>query len=358
MYELRASGAEVMIKTAAPFWKERGIDLHVLSTSQNKGDYASNLANEGIIVHHLPFSKTFRFLFLLHNFFRSSNFDVVHIHTERYALTYALIARFARVPKIIRTIHGTYLFEGLTRFNRMVRRWIIRQLGVIQVSISDSVKQNEQIRFNNPTRLINNWYDDLYFYPPSPMERNKIRKNFGLSTGKKIIVSIGNCDPVKNHESIIKALLLMKSMGPNLEYWHIGEEDMEAREEKLVNELDLCPMVKFWSRQDDVRPFLWAADVFIMPSFREGLSIAMLESFGCGIPVVLARTPGLEQWSSIIPEIIYTGTSPADLAQGITLALQNGEKREEVDRSVITANFGVQRGVEEYFSLYQKNFKK
>lgn len=352
LYELRSSGAEVMIKIAAPYWRENGLDLHVLSTAKVTGAYADKLSSEGIIIHHMPFANSLEFYIQMIKLIRSNHFDVVHIHTERTTLTYALLARLAGARRIIRTLHSTYLFEGLTRFNRAVRRWAVRQLGVIQVSISDSVKQNEQVRFGNPTHLIYNWYDDGHFFPPSLQQRIEARKTLGLSGNEKVIVSVGNCAPVKNHPAIIQALALMKKNGQSPLYWHIGEEDVERRERDLVRKLDLDELVQFWGRQDDVRPFLWAADVFVMPSFREGFGVAMLEAQGSGISVLLARSPGLEQWSAFFPEITYTGTTPHDLAHGLTMALSAPKNYKRMEPTLVGVEFSTIYGAREYLALY------
>lgn len=352
--EIRSSGAEVMIKTALPYWQEGGAVLHALGTGKVLGSYAGNLSDRGIIVHHLPFANSQKFYSQLIRLLRAHQFDVVHIHTEHAALTYACLAHIAGTPRIIRTIHSSFLFKRLTRLTRTVRRWAVRQLGVAQVSISDSVKQNEQTRFRNPTRLIYNWCDDLHFRPPSMQERSENRNRLGLSEHQKVIVSVGNCAPVKNHEAVIQALALIKKNGLLPLYWHVGEEDSENREGNLAREFGLDTQVRFWGRQEDVRPFLWAADIFVMPSFYEGFGLAVLEALESGTQLVLARSPGLKEWADLIPEIIYTDTSAADLARGLLQALKMPKNHEQAaQRSAsLRTLFSVERGAQEYLALY------
>jgi glycosyltransferase involved in cell wall biosynthesis len=354
LYKLRSSGAEVMLKKAVSYWRESGVVLHVLSTAKVIGPYVNQLSNEGIVIHHLPFENSLSFYFQLIKLIRSNHIDVVQIHTERTMLTYAILARLAGASRIIRTLHSTYTFEGLTRFNRALRRWIIRHLGVVQVSISDLVRQNEQTRFRNPTHLIYNWYDDAHFYPPSLEQRSEVRKTLGLIENEKVIVSVGNCAQVKNHAAIIQALAIMNKNGQKPLYWHVGEEEVEGREKKLVCELQLNSQVHFWGRQEDVRPFLWAADAFIMPSFHEGFSIAMIEALACGIPVILARSPGLDGWSTVFPEIIYTDTTPAGLAYVVGQVLEEQKNYDSTSHALAKAKFTAQRGAEEYLRLYKK----
>lgn len=353
LFELRYSGAEIMLKNAASYWKEKGVIQHVLATSDKIGDYAEFLSNEGMSIHHLPFKNSIDFFSNFLHLIRTYQINVVHIHTERTALTYSILALLGRVPVIIRTLHSTYLFEGVTLINRSIRRWIMHFLGVIQVSVSSGVQENERIRFHNQTLLINNWYDNNHFYPPSDYERANSRLNLGVSNDRKVIISIGNCAPVKNHELIINAFSVLKKTVSNLEYWHIGDEDSNYTERKLVNELNLNNEVKFFGRKNDIREFLWAADVFIMPSFREGFGVAVLEAYATGIPIILAKTPGLDQWEKYFPEIIYEDNSLVDFMNKISLAFQIRKNRKDVDLTVLTNNFSIICGAKKYFELYE-----
>jgi glycosyltransferase involved in cell wall biosynthesis len=227
-------------------------------------------------------------------------------------------------------------------------------LGVVQVSVSDSVKQNEQIRFGNPTHLINNWYDDAYFTPPSLQERIEARKTQGLSGNEKVIVSIGNCAPVKNHALIIQALSLLKNNGLFPLYWHVGEEDAEEKERSLVRKLDLDTQVHFWGRQDDVRPFLWAADVFVMPSLREGFSVSALEAIACSLPTILTDVPGLLDWKKFgIKSIIYSEANPTALAENINTAFENPNRPSFQELEKIFEKYKVLAGVNSYNDLYK-----
>lgn len=350
--ELRPSGAEVMIKNAARYWRENGVDLHVLSTGRDVGAYAALLESAGIAVHHISFGRSLRFYAEFLNFVRSHRFAAIHIHTERAALTYTCLARLAGVDRVVRTIHSTFLFEGATKLKAIFRRWAVRHLGVTQVSTSESVHQNEASRFQNPSRLICSWYDEDHFREPSMEERTEARRALGLCETDKTILTVGNCAPVKNHGALIEALVLLRVSGMNPTYWHVGEEDPEGRERGRSQELGLDEQIRFWGRQTDVRPFLWAADVFVMASFNEGLSIAMLEAMACGVRLVLARSPGLIEWQTFFPEIVYADPSPTDLARALTQALDAPHRIELIPRGLLQAKFGVKGGSESYLRLY------
>ncbi len=349
--ELRHSGAEVMLKIAAPYWQESSLALHILSTGVQKGRYADKLGESGYVIHHLPFQNSPVFYYRLYNLLKEQEINIVHIHSEHASLTYAIIAKLAGC-QVIRTIHSNFLFTGTTKITRTIRRWLIRIIGVKQVSISTAVRDNEQNRFKNPTQLIYNWYDDAHFIPPTLSERILIRKKFGISSKAKVIVSIGNCAPVKNHAAILHAMKSLKESGLCIHYLHVGEENETQTERKLVEELGIEAQVFFCGSNEDVRPFLWAADFFVMPSLHEGFGIAMFEAMATGICVILAKSPGLIEWSILFPNLVYVNPIPNDIVAILkNLAIPNNKNRKNLYR-LLKEKFGTSRGAREYQNLY------
>lgn len=351
--ELRPSGAEVMLRLAAPYWKEQGLDLHVLSTGQRAGSFAEALTEAGFTVHHLPFASSPHFYLQFIRLIRTYRFDVVHLHTEHATLTYAVLARLAGTKRILRTIHSNFLFRGITRSTRALRRFLVRQLGVIQISVSKAVQQNEAKRFKNPTLLIYNWYDDSWFVPPTPEQKQAARAAIGLDDSEKCLVSVGNCAPHKNHSIILQAMRLLREEGLLVKYLHIGEEDWHKTERKLASQLGVDQQVCFLGYQRDVRPYLWAADVFVMPSSYEGFGIALLEAMACGLCIVLANSPGLSEWAELFPEIIYTEVDPSSLSQAIKKALHISRHGCMLSKKVADT-FSVKCGARAYADLYNR----
>jgi glycosyltransferase involved in cell wall biosynthesis len=353
--ELRPSGAEVSLKVAAPYWQKAGIDLHIVSTGNIPGAYADTLAEAGYKIHHLPFRKTPAFFARLRRLVRTEHFDIVHINTERANFPYALIARSCGVPIIVRTIRSVFLFEGKLRISRAWMRALERRIGVTQVSNSPSVQENEKIRFGNPTVLIPTWYDDQYFCPPSREEKLNARKKLPLAQLEKAIISIGNCNRIKNHHTLIQALSLLNKEGIDFVYLHVGEEEPGHDEQAVAQNLGLISRVRFLGRQVDVRPYLWASDLFVMPSIYEGLGLAAIEALACGLPAVLTEVLGLRDLKTTIPEIVYTSGSKELLANAIRSALEHPPKPSIGSLQRLREHYGKYRGVRAYAALYGVN---
>jgi hypothetical protein len=148
------SGAEVMLRQAAPDMSAAGVRTEILTTTDVPGAYEHLFAAAGVPIRSLAFSRSPLFAIRFWKLIRSDGYDVVHVHTERASFWLELAARLAGAPKVARTVHSSFQFGGLLRFRRLVQRQIAwRALGVRHVFVSSDVAQNEQARFGTRGRL-------------------------------------------------------------------------------------------------------------------------------------------------------------------------------------------------------------
>ena len=177
--ELRPSGAEVMLKLAAPLWIIKGVELHVLALGENLGPYATQLRQAGFSVHHLPMERGIKLIYGLWHYWKSLqaiNPVIVHVHQESLSLFMTLLACSSGCG-IFRTIHNNFGFSGFLRLQKTTERYLCRMMGCKHIAISHSVQENEKTRFLNPSELIWNWFDTYYYRPPSGKEKNDALRN-------------------------------------------------------------------------------------------------------------------------------------------------------------------------------------
>lgn len=350
--ELRLSGAEVMLKVAAPIWEKKGLELYILSTGEVQGLYTKPLKDAGFTIYHLPFKKALSFLFKYRKLISENNFDVIHIHTERAYLMYTLIAKLYGVPVIIRTIHSNFQFTGFTKYKLQIRRKLMRWLGATQVSVSQGVYENELALFGNSTTLISNWYDNKRFRLPSKEERMIARNKLEIDIDEKVIITIGNCSPIKNHALLLQALANLQSQINEFVYLHIGEEENGYPERLLAQELGISSHVIFLGPQNDILPFLWASDIYVMPSLYEGLSISTLEAMACGLHAILTDVPGLRDIGNFISDILYINQHADELTAAIKTISDSEEPVPKENLKRLIDNFSCDKGAMSYFEIY------
>lgn len=297
LHALRFSGAEVMLRLAAPTVHAQGYAQHIIADGSTVGDYASTLQDAGFIVYHRPFSKwSISHWWNLYLFLKGKNFSVIHNHTEQNFFWYLLVARLAGIPRLVSTVHSAFNFKGEVRLRRGTYRWIARRLlGTTFTAIGPSVAQVEAETYNNPTVLVPNWLDEQRFIPAqNATERTEARQHFAIPDNTVVLISVGACTENKNHGAILESLAALRSKtSQSILYLHVGEGSTHLAEQNHAKQLGVDDITRFVGQLHNVRQALLAADIFVMTSFLEGLGNSLLEALSCGVPAVVYDVYGL-----------------------------------------------------------------
>lgn len=361
---LTASGVEMTLLNSAPLWRRFQIQNDVLATDKNIGSHARGFADAGFGVHQVVMNTEvsylrdlralrdgFAYVVGLWKLLKRHQYDVIHIHNERGFFYTAMVGRLAGA-RVVRSISSVFHFEGWPRLWRKGQRKLATWLGMRSVAISASVRDNERYRFGNEADVIYYGINPEVFRVASPEERQAAREELQVDQDDFLIVSIGNCQKIKNHELILQALSLLPTSIEWL-YLHAGEGEEEPYERSLAAELALEQRCRFLGRTNDVTRLLHAADVFVMPSAYEGLGVAALESLCTGTTTVLTDAPGLRDISPS-PGVIWTNPNPRELAGALRTARERPPSvlhRHRVSRD-INERFSLGRMVESYAELY------
>lgn len=95
----------------------------------------------------------------------------------------------------------------------------------------------------------------------------------------------------KNHETILKALSRLSGLS-NIHYLLCGHGELESYLRNMAEALNISNMVTFAGYREDILQILQAADLFLFPSYQEGLPMALLEAMACGLPVICSDIRG------------------------------------------------------------------
>lgn len=295
--ELKPSGAEVMLEKAAPVWLGLGCDLHILALADSPGLYAETLARAGWQVSHLSRSKgTPTLLRSLIRRIREIRPDLIHFHQEGISLPLAFAARVAGIP-MVRTVHNNFPFSGVLRWRKTLERSLGRWMGCQYIAISSSVQANELKRFRNPSELCGNWFDSQAFRPPSPDEKLAARARLGIPPDQIVLVSVGNGSDTKNYKTVIQSLDLLKK--PDLHYYQVGNPHPQSVDTLAAREAGVENQVTFVGPRTDIADWLWACDIYVMPSIFEGYGLAAVEAMASGCDCLFADCPGLADFKSL-----------------------------------------------------------
>lgn len=147
-----------------------------------------------------------------------------------------------------------------------------------------------------------------------PMNKNDARMALGIELTKRICVSVGNIIKIKGHEDLIRAISLLPEKFNDVCLYIVGSGHLRSKLENLSKQLNILDRVFFVGVKPHAEIVKWMnmADLFVLPSLKEGASVVTLEALACGIPVIGTKV-------GIVPEVINSDDC------GFTCDIQNPE---------------------------------
>ncbi|MCS7222932.1 MAG: glycosyltransferase family 4 protein [Armatimonadetes bacterium] len=208
---------------------------------------------------------------------------LVHIHSRRGLLGTTLVAKSLRLPLVVH-------WRVAAPFPRLIARLTDAFIGISQASLQAGINAgipSEKVFLIPSAIRVDDWL-------PSPGIRDPLRASMGIPPDAFVFISTGRLAPGKGHDVALRALAeIPPRTKPFLLIVGTGETEEQLR--SLAQTLKVDQFVRFIPFQDDIRPYLWAADAFVHAPdrFPEGLSVAILEAMAAGLPVIASRKGGI-----------------------------------------------------------------
>ena len=173
--------------------------------------------------------------------------------------------------------------------------------------------------------FIPNGADTERFAPATPSAQRQLRAELGLPEGKLVIFT-GRLESEKRVDLLLALWPEVRARVPDAHLLVLGTGSLEGEYRRQAVE-----HVHFMGGMADVAPYLRAADVFVLPSVTEGLSVSMLEAMACGLPALVTQVGGA---ADVIVHrengwLVPPGDTDA-LLEGLIMLLKNDELRRVV----------------------------
>jgi lipopolysaccharide/colanic/teichoic acid biosynthesis glycosyltransferase/glycosyltransferase involved in cell wall biosynthesis len=286
--------------------RSEGYEVHSVCSD---GKYVSELKSQGYTIHVInidrkiaPFSNL-KSLLDLYRLMKEEQFDVVHVHTPIAAVLGRIAAWLARTPIIIYTAHGFYFHENMNRRARTLVVWMEKLMCqitdlVFTQSNEDAVTAiREHICAKSKVICIGNGVDIKQF---SSSEGNK--QDFGLTAQDKVVGFVGRVVREKGIVELIESMKMVVAAVPDAKLVVVGDtlaSDRDQECKKVVNDLlqqnDLASHVVFAGFREDIPRVMASFDVYVLPSYREGMPRTIIEAMASGKPVVATNIRGCRE---------------------------------------------------------------
>lgn len=277
------------------FLHGKGYGIIVLAPND---DYSSKLTELGVEYHCINMDKKgsnpFNDYLLLKNYkkkLKELNPDICLFYTIKPNIYGSLACNSLGIP-YINNISGL----GTVFIRNTLSSKIAKRLYKIALRKSPYVffQNEDDLNIFNSKSLIS--HNRTKVIPGSGVDLNHFRPmNMPEKKGKFIFLMMSRLIFDKGIREYIQASKKMLSQYDNIEIHVLGNAEEEA---KLgYSESDFQNLIKgnhitWFPKSEDVRPYLAEADVFVLPSYREGLSKALLEACAMEKPILTSDTPG------------------------------------------------------------------
>jgi len=259
----------------------------------------------------------FRFIVHLYRIIRKEKPDLIHIHSRRGADVWgALAAKMANRPVIItrRVDNPEKPIIAQLKY-RLCNRVIAISKGIQNVLLKAGVPAEKLV-------CVHSAVDTDIF--SKACDRKWFLREFGLSSGNKIVGVVAQLIERKGHRYLFKAVPGIMARFPDIVFIMFGKGPLKNQLHRIAIEQGLANNIRFAGFRDDLDRILPCLDLLVHPALMEGLGVSLLQAAACGVPIVASRVGG-------IPEIVHDGLNgylvapgaPDELATKIISLLQD-----------------------------------
>lgn len=228
-----------------------------------------------------------------------NNYALIHSHSPIGGFLSRIAARDARKngTKMIYTAHGFHFFKGAPLMNWLIFypiEKISSKLTDILVTIThEDYKLAQKKMYAKKVVYVPGIGIDTAMFAPkdedAAINAHK-RDELGISKDDIVMLSVGELNKNKNHEIVLRS---MAQLGhSNLHYVIAGRGDLKEYLKQLAQNLGVGDQLHLLGFRTDVKELFKMADFFVHPSFREGLSVAVMEAMANGLPVICSEIRG------------------------------------------------------------------
>ena len=320
---------------------EKGFEVHVSLPLPDEDVWiAEEFRSMGIIVHESPLARTgtnpfgdLYSLYKLWRLMRSVRPSHVMSYTIKPIVYGSLAAWLARVPNRFALVTGRgYAFEGDSS------RWHVGNLALWLYRVS--LRYVKLVMFQNKD-------DEALFVDRglvAPGSRTVVMNGSGVNLdefpvrplpSKTSFLMIARLLGAKGIREYVAAARMLRDGGHGAEFRVVGwiDENPDAISDEELKEWQAEGVVEFLGRQNDVRPFIEASSVYVLPSYREGTPRTVLEAMAMGRPVITTDAPGCREPVQIGENGYLVPVGAVDeLADAMRRFIDNPEVTEQMGR--------------------------
>jgi len=296
-----------------------------------------------------------------------NKFDIIHIHDIWHFPCYAAWYAVKKIGKpYVITMHGTLEPWALNykRFKKriysiLIQKTILQEADSLHALTEDEAKNCRGFGLHNPIAIIpNGLNEEEYQNLPCSTE---IEKLYPEIRGKRVILFLSRIHPKKGIDLLAVALSKIATKRRNIFLMIVGPDDNKGYQkhiESILKNNNVFDKVVFTGMLSGGGKLaaLSRADIFVLPSYSEGFSMAILEAMICGLPVVITNKCNFEDVARVNAGVVIE-PNVSELTDALIKLLDNpqlGKLMGENGRQMVLERFTWDKIAKQMINLYEK----
>lgn len=225
--------------------------------------------------------------------FKNTHYDLVDCLQPVGGVMGRMVARKFKIPCLY-TAHGFHFFKGNSKLKNLIFRAIEKHFAKCTDALVTINQEDYEAALKFKAKKvykINGIGVDLTKYKVNnDLDKAEFKKSLGLEKDDFVVTSIGELNENKNTLRLIEVMSTIENK--NIKYIICGQGPLQEKYIEAIKKYGLEDRVKMLGFRKDIPDILTITDLYIMPSYREGLSKSMMEAMCYGLPVVASRIRG------------------------------------------------------------------
>ncbi len=224
------------------------------------------------------------------------HYDMVHCHTPIAAACTRLACRKARKngTKVIYTAHGFHFYTGAPLKNwllfypveKLCSRWTD---ALITINKEDYERAKKKFKIKT-IEYVPGVGIDVGRFANDPTDKKAKRRELGIPEDAYVLLSVGELNVNKNQQIVVRAVGELKDK--TIHYIIAGRGNQEKVLLDLAKEVGIEDQFNLIGFRSDVPELYRMADVYLLPSIREGLNVSVMEAMSSGLPCIVSDIRG------------------------------------------------------------------
>ena len=216
-----------------------------------------------------------------------SEWKIIHIHNVSSTMLFIDIAKKYRVATIVHA----HFDQDPTDFGSYIQRWLgmpIKHNADYLLASSKLVGEHVFGLKKERVSVLKNAIE-IERYVFNEETRKRKRAELGLKN-ETVLGHVGSMVEQKNHTYLLAIFKAYLYLNPRSILLLLGDGELKEKLEQQVAAAGIAKQVKFLGERTDVNEWLQSMDIFVFPSFFEGLPIALIEAQAAGLPIIASDT--------------------------------------------------------------------